>query len=518
MTLKNLLKFLYLTSSPIRSIRLIRIIRLIPAISFPLLLFAISVYFYLLKGLPSPHSLATIPVPLTTHIRDRNGVELYKIYKDQNRTPVKLDDIPLHFRQAILAIEDADFYSHSGFSLTGIIRAAFYNLQTKSYPLSAIQGGSTITQQLVKTSLLSPERTIRRKARELILALAAESLYTKDQILEMYLNRVSFGGTAFGVEEAAQTYFGKSVKNLDLAQSSFLAGLPASPTTYSPFGAHPELAKSRQKEVLRRMSEDSHITWEQAQKASETTLVFATPRIDIKAPHFVMYIKELLAQKYGDEAVEQGGLDVTTSLDLSIQKKAEEIVFNETARVAYLRIGNGAAIITNPATGEILAMVGSRDYFDTKNDGNVNVTRALRQPGSSIKPINYALALMHNFTPGTLIEDAPITYKTPGQPSYSPVNYDGKWHGKVPLRVALGSSYNIPAVKVLAANGVENMISLAQEMGISTWNDSSRFGLSLTLGGGEVTMLDMATAYAVFANTGQRVNLHPILACRYYHE
>ena len=225
-------------------------------ISFCLLFF----YFYFLKDLPSPRSLATLPVPLTTHIRSRNGTELYKVYKDQNRTLVGIDAIPLNLRQAILAIEDANFYNHKGFSLAGTLRAGWKNITNQG-----LEGGSTITQQLVKTSLLTPERTFRRKARELILALAVETLYSKDQILEMYLNRVSFGGTAFGIEEAAQTYFGKSVKDLDLAQSSLLAGLPASPTTYSPFGAHPELAKSRQKEVLRRMVEAGYITWEEAE-------------------------------------------------------------------------------------------------------------------------------------------------------------------------------------------------------------------------------------------------------------
>ncbi len=476
---------------------------------FGILTLVIGIYFYVFRGLPSPTTLTTKPVPLTTHIRDRNGVTLYKLYKNENRTLVKLTEIPLFFRQATIAIEDKDFYRHSGFSITGTLRAFWRNSTGKQ-----VEGGSTITQQLVKTALLSPERTLQRKVRELVLSIAVELLYSKDQILEMYLNRVSYGGESYGVEEASQSYFNKGAKDLSLSEAALLAGLPASPTTYSPFGARPELAKSRQKEVLRRMSEDKFITWEQAQKASEETLTFATPRIDIKAPHFVMYVKELLALKYGSEAVEQGGLDITTSLDLDLQEKVQQIVFKETAKVAYLRIGNGAALVTNPTTGEILAMVGSRDYFDVAHDGNVNVTRALRQPGSSIKPINYALALMHNFTPGTLIEDAPITYRTPGQPNYSPVNYDGKWHGKVPLRTALGSSYNIPAVKILAANGVDNMIALAQEMGITTWNDPTRFGLSLTLGGGEVTMLDIATAYGVFANTGSRVNLHPILAIK----
>ena len=474
-------------------------------ISFCLLFF----YIYFLADLPSPRSLATVPVPLTTHIRARNGTELYKVYKDQNRTLVRLDDIPLHFRQAILAIEDANFYSHNGFYLPGTVRAAYRTLTNQG-----VEGGSTITQQLVKTSLLTPERTFRRKVRELLLALAIETLYTKDQILEMYLNRVSFGGTAFGAEEAAQTYFGKSVKDLDLSQSSLLAGLPASPTTYSPFGAHPELAKSRQKEVLRRMVESGYIVWEEAESASSEDLQFSPPKTGILAPHFVMYIKSLLAQKYGAAAVEQGGLDVTTSLDLSVQETAQKIVTDETAKIAYLHVGNGAALVTNPKTGEILAMVGSRDYFDVKHDGAVNVTAALRQPGSSIKPVNYSLAFSRGFTPASTIDDSPITYRVPGSPPYSPVNYDGRYHGRVTLRTALGSSYNIPAVKLLSANGVNNMLDLGQKMGINSWTDRSRFGLSLTLGGGEVTMLDMSVAYGTLANYGSRVDLHPILSVK----
>lgn len=468
-----------------------------------------GIYWYVFRGLPKPSALTTQPIPLTTHIRDRNGEELYKVYASQNRTLVKLGDVPLSLRQAIIAIEDAEFYQHAGFSLRGIFRASWRLLTHQS-----IEGGSTITQQLVKTALLSPERTFRRKVRELVLSVLVEMSYSKDQILEMYLNRVSFGGSAYGVEEAAQTYFKKSVRDLDLAQAALLAGLPASPTTYSPFGAHPELAKSRQKEVLRRMVSEGFTTWDQAETASNEELRFAPQITDIKAPHFVMYIKDLLAKKYGTQIVEQGGLDVTTSLDLSVQNLTQTAVSQEVAKVSYLHIGNGAALVTNPTTGEILAMVGSVNYFDSQNDGNFNVTLSPRQPGSSIKPLNYALAFTHGFTPASLIDDSPIIYKAPGQPDYSPVNYDGKYHGKVPLRTALASSYNIPAVKILAANGIENFIDFARKMGISTWTDSSRFGLSLTLGGGEVTMTDMATAYAVFANAGQKINLQPILSVR----
>jgi 1A family penicillin-binding protein len=468
---------------------------------------ALFVYAFVFQDLPSPSSLTSQAIPLTTHIRDRKGRELYKIYDSQNRTLAKLTDLPLQVKQATISIEDKDFYKHKGFSFSGTLRALWRIISQ-----DRLEGGSTITQQLVKTSLLTPERTLRRKIRELVLSISVETQYNKEQILEMYLNRVSYGGSAYGIEEASQAYFGKSAKELDLAQAALLAGLPASPTTYSPWGSHPEMAKQRQKEVLRRMVSDGYITWDQAEAASAQELKFKPPSTDIQAPHFVMYVKELLAQKYGSPAVEQGGLDVTTSLDLDVQKLAQQAVSDETAKIAYLHITNGAALVTNPQTGEILAMVGSRDYFDTQNDGNVNVTLARRQPGSSIKPINYSLALSRGFTPATLIEDSPVTYQIPGQPSYSPVNYDNRYHGRVTLRAALANSYNIPAVKLLSANGVSQMIDLGQKMGITTWTDRSRFGLSLTLGGGEVTMTDMAVVYGTLANLGNRVDLHPILS------
>jgi len=469
----------------------------------------VGMYFYIFQDLPSPSSLESLPIPLTTHIRDRNGTELFKIYSGQNRTLVKLSDIPQHLKDALLSIEDKEFYHHRGFSLSGSLRAAYRILSNRR-----LEGGSTITQQLVKTSLLSSERTLRRKIRELVLSIAVEYSYSKDQILEMYLNRVGFGGATYGIEEASQTYFGKSVSELNLAQASLLAGLPASPTAYSPFGIHPELAKARQKEVLRQMVAGGFITWDQAEAAAAQELVFRTPNLDIKAPHFVMYVKDLLAQKYGSEIVEQGGLDVITSLDLNVQEQAQQIVTQEITRIAHLKVSNGAALITKPSTGEILAMIGSRDYFDLKNDGNVNVTISPRQPGSSIKPVNYALALSRGFTASSIIDDSPITYRTPGQPSYSPLNYDNRYHGRVTLRSALANSYNIPAVKVLSANGVNNMIDLGEKMGITTWEDRNRFGLALTLGGGEVKMTEMATVYGVFANSGSKVELHPILSVR----
>jgi len=476
---------------------------------FGLVICGLLFNIYILKGLPSPKSLTSQPISLTTHIRDRNGVVLYKIYKNQNRTLIKLSDIPESLRQSVINIEDKDFYNHQGYSLSGIFRS-FKNLISTGQ----VQGGSTVTQQLVKTSLLSPERTLRRKIRELILSVAVEVIYSKDQILEMYLNRISFGGATYGVEEAAFTYFGKSARNLNLSESAFLAGLIASPTTYSPFGSHPELAKYRQQEVLSQLIKVGYIDESTAASFSALPLNIRSPNQDIQAPHFVMYIKELLSSKYGINLLEQGGLDVTTSLDINVQKIAEQIVADETAKIGYLNVSNGAALITNPQTGEILGMVGSRNYFDTKGGGNVNLTLAPRQPGSSIKPVTYSLAFSRGFTPPSLIDDSPITYRIPGSTSYTPQNYDNRYRGQVTLRTALASSYNVPAVKLLAAIGPDKMASLGQKMGITTWNDPSRFGLSLTLGSNEVTMLDLSTVYGVFATNGLRISPQPILSIR----
>jgi membrane peptidoglycan carboxypeptidase len=327
----------------------------------------------------------------------------------------------------------------------------------------------------------------------------------------MYLNQVPYGGTAWGIESASQTYFGKSVKDLSLGETAILAGLPAAPTEYSPFGATPQKAFERQKEVLRRMREDGVITKEEETAAVAEPIVFASPRVGIRAPHFVMYIKDLLEKRYGPRMIEQGGLRVTTSLDLQIQDKTQAIVTQQITSLASLNVGNGGALVTNPKTGEILAMVGSKDYFDLAHDGNVNITTALRQPGSSIKVVNYAAALENGFTAASILDDSPVAYAVAGSPVYSPVNYDGKFHGPTPLRYALGNSYNIPAVKVLAKIGVKTMIEKGKLMGITTWDDENRFGLSLTLGGGEVTMMDMTKVFGALANGGKRVDPMPIL-------
>ncbi len=467
----------------------------------------ISVYLVILKDLPSPTRLNSSKLEQSTQILDRNDKLLYTIYSDKNRTFVPLSKIPKNLQNATIAIEDKDFYHHGAVDFRGILRSLFSILIHQQ-----IQGGSTLTQQLVKNTLLTPEQTLKRKVKEIILAFSTEAIYPKQKILEMYLNQIPYGGTAYGSEAASLTYFGKHVADLSLAQAALLAALPEAPTNYSPFGSHPEFAKRRQEEVLDKMYQQSYISNAQKNSAKKEPLVYENLSGKIKAPHFVFYIKDLLIKKYGEKFVEEGGLKVKTSLDLDIQEYAQASVSAEVQSIPkYYHVTNGASLVTNPATGEILAMVGSRNYFDKDIDGNVNVTIALRQPGSSIKPLNYALGIVKGYTATTSFIDQKICFNVPGQPSYCPVNYDGKFHGVLSMREALGNSINIPAVKMLKLNGVTDFISSASAMGITTLTDPSRYGLSLTLGGGEVMMVDMATAFGVFANGGYRVDLHPIL-------
>lgn len=457
--------------------------------------------------LPNPRLLTVRDIPVSTKIYDRNGGLLYQIYSDENRSIVSLDNLPKYVVDATIAIEDKNFYRHLGFDPAGIIRAALANSKGGN-----TQGGSTITQQLVKSALLSPERTFSRKIKELVLAFWTERMYTKKDILAMYLNQVPYGGAAYGIEAASQTYFKKSAHELTLAQAALLAGLPSAPTIYSPFGSHPELTRERQHQVLSAMVNQGYITQFQADTASKEELTLAPLATEIKAPHFVMYVKDYLIERYGIRRVEQGGLEVTTSLDLPTYETVSLLVHDGVAKQKYLNVGNGAALATNPKTGEILAMVGSTDYFDLSHDGNVNVTVALRSPGSSIKPLNYALALEKKLiTPSTILDDSPIIYKSAGTTPYAPRNYDNKFHGKVSARVALASSYNIPAVKVLEKNGLTNFLDFAAKAGITTFTDPSRYGLAITLGGGEVKMTDMAQAFSMFANSGSRVALTPVL-------
>ncbi len=475
-------------------------------IVFLLILLVPLIFFLFLQDLPHPDELKTREIPQTTKIFDRNGTLLYEIYAAQNRTLVPLSDIPLHLQHATLAIEDRNFYHHVGFDPQAILRALKENSSGE-----IVQGGSTITQQLIKSSMLTPEQTIERKIREVVLAFWAERMYSKDQILEMYFNQIPYGGTAWGVEAASEVYFNKNVRELNLPESAFLAGITAAPTAYSPYRDDSTLWKIRQKEVLKSMVELNYITQKEAEQASKVTLAFAKPHGAFHAPHFVTYVKDLLVQKYGLAMVEKGGLQVITSLDLDVQEQAEKIVAEEITNAAYLNISNGAALVTDPKNGDMLAMVGSRD-FDDPNGGKYNLATALRQPGSTVKVITYATALQKGFTAVSILDDSPVTFTNEGSTPYKPVNYDGKYRGRVPLRIALANSLNIPAVKLLNQIGIPSMVEMGQKMGISHWNqDPSNYGLSITLGGSEATMIDMATVNGTLANGGRRVNINPIV-------
>lgn len=483
--------------------------------------FLAAVGVFLLLFIVLPVVSLTLPSPdkivrtqgFSTQIMDRNGVVLYDVYANQNRTPEALNDIPLYLRQATISIEDKNFYSHQGFDPIGMARGFL-----RVFTSGRAQGGSTLTQQLVKNALLTNDRTVGRKIKEFVLAVEIEKKYTKDQILQMYLNEVPYGGTAWGVGAASETYFGKDVKDLDLVEAAILAGMPQSPSTYSPYSSTPKAYIQRTKDVLRRMREDSYITKDQeASAAAQLGSVTFQPRgAGLKAPHFVQYVEKILEDRYGQAAVEQGGLRVTTSLDSDLQEKAQTIVSEEIAKVEKQHITNGASIVLNPETGEILAMVGSKNFSATDYDGQVNVTMSLRQPGSSFKPFTYVTAFKKGFTASTLLMDVPTTFPGGiGQPDYNPVNYDGKNVGPIQVRFALGNSRNIPAVKMLAMVGIKDVLGTATDLGITTLPPTSdtlkRVGLSLTLGGGEVRLIDMADAYSAFVNKGYRIDPVAIL-------
>lgn len=463
-------------------------------------------------GLPSPDKIIRRE-GFSTKILDREGEVLYDIFADQKRTPVELTDIPEYLRKATIAVEDKNFYEHQGFDPLGMLRG-LSRIFTRGYA----QGGSTLTQQLVKNVLLTPERSVFRKIREFILAVQIERKYSKDEILQMYLNEAPYGGTAWGVESAAETYFGKKVSELNLIESAFLAGLPQRPSVYSPYSSTPDAYKGRTEEVLRRMREDGYISREQELEARGqlTELTFKERGSTFKAPHFVQYVQKILEERYGERVVEQGGLRVTTTLDLKLQEKAQEVVSEEIAKVENLAITNGAAVVLDPQTGEILAMVGSKNFDDPNYDGQVNVTVALRQPGSAIKPITYVTAFKKGYTPSTLIMDVETAF--PGgvdRPEYKPSNYDGKFRGPVQVRYALGNSINLPAVKMLAIVGVEDTLETAYDLGITSLKPTretiNRVGLSLTLGGGEVKLLELTGAFSSFLNQGFRVEPIAIL-------
>ncbi len=477
-----------------------------------------AAYAYIARSLPSADQLAGRTEAQSTKIFDRSGELLFELFDANSgrRTVVPISQIPPIMKEATIATEDPSFYSNPGFDLRGIARAVYYLILTGT-PSGG--GGSTITQQLVRNTLITPEPTIQRKIREIILAAEVTRRYSKDQILEYYLNVIPYGNLAYGIEAASETYFGKSAQELTLPEASLLAGLPQAPAAYDPC-LNPDAALGRQQDVLRLMIDAKYITLQQATTAAAQTQQIVQSdaftkrcalKAAIKAPHFVTYVRELLEQQYGPEIVYKGGLQVTTTLDMKMQTIAEDEARKQIAALAGKNVTNASLVALDPKTGEILAMLGSVDFFDKAIDGQVNVALRLRQPGSSIKPINYVTAFEKGWTPATVITDVTTHFLIPGQPDYVPTNYDLREHGLVPVRTALASSFNIPAVKTLQFVGVSAMIDTARKFGITTFKDPSNYGLSLTLGGGDVTLLELTGAYAVFANQGVRVPPTPFL-------
>ncbi len=459
------------------------------------------------RDLPDPNALITRDVPQSTKIYDRTGTHLlYEIHGDERRTLVKIQDIPDSMQKAAIAIEDRMFYSHHGIYWQGLIRAGVMSI-VKGQKL---QGTSTLTQQLVRNAILTTERSYTRKLREIILSLQIEQKYSKDQILQLYLNEIPFGSNIYGVESAAQNYFGKGAKDLSLDESALLAAMIQRPDYFSPYGTglagdHRVQLVDRQHIVLNKMAEEGFITQDQADAAKKVdTLKEIKPRriADISAPHFVMYVRDQLIEKYGDRTVTQGGLKVTTTLDWDMQQAAEdEVKKGVDAKGTQYKFTNAALIALDPKTGQVLSMVGSKDFFDDEHDGQFNVTLSSRQPGSSFKPIVYAVGFMRGYLPQTQLWDVNTVFKT-DIGTYAPHNYDGREHGPVSIRQALAGSLNTPAVKMLYLVGVGRVLDFADTLGYTTLSDRSRFGLSLVLGGGEVKPIEHAAAFGAFATEG----------------
>ncbi len=466
---------------------------------FIFVIYLIGAFAWYSRSLPDPNKILERNLAQSTKIYDRNEEEiLYDVYGAEKRTLVKLEEIPLYVQQATISAEDKHFYEHNGFNLLAMLKGTIID------PLLGrrARGGSTLTQQFVKNAILTNERKISRKIKEFILSYKIEKAFSKDEILQMYLNEIPYGSVAYGIQSASQTFLNKNVQDLTLGESAVLVALPQAPTYYSPFGSHVDELFVRQGYVLDQMVKNGYITEEQAKSASEEDIKFALKKQSITAPHFVMYIKELLSEKLGDDLVETGGLKVVTTLDLEMQKVAEEaVVTGVEGKGEYYKFHNAALVANDPKTGQILAMVGSKDYFDLENDGNVNVTLSLRQPGSSMKPLIYLAAFQLGYTPNTILYDVETTFKTDTK-DYHPLNYDLAERGPVTIRKALQGSLNIPAVKAIYLVGVQKVIDMLELFGYTTFGDRSRFGLSLVLGGGEVQLLEHVGAYGTLANQG----------------
>ena len=495
---------------PRRGLNWVKIIKFLGALFLLFLIVGSCVFWWFSRDLPSPNKLLEREIAQSTKIYDRKGETiLYEIHGDQKRTLVNLDQIPDHVKQATIAIEDKDFYNHGAFSLWAMFRTAVTNVL-----FHRRAGGSTLTQQFVKNALLTSEKTYTRKIKELILAYRIEKKFSKDEILQMYLNEIPYGSNAYGVEAASQRYFGKSISQVNLAEAAILAALPQAPTRYSPYGPNRDTLIARQRYILDLMAEQGYISKEEAAEAKDFPLQFKPLQENgnIIAPHFVMEIKGQLAEKYGEKMLEQGGLKIYSTIDIEKQKIAEEAVTTQAEKnVKNFGASNAALFSIDAKTGDILAMVGSRDYFNDDIDGQVNLTLRPRQPGSSFKPVVYATAFMKGYTPRTVLFDVVTNFSLDPDKPYEPHNYNGQEYGPVTMKKALAGSLNIPAVKTLYLAGLDDVLVMAKNLGYTTLNDKSRFGLSLVLGGGEVKLAEHVAAYSAFARDGEMVKPRYIL-------
>ncbi len=471
-----------------------------------------AIVAYISKDLPNPNQLQEREIAQSTKIYDRTGEHiLYDIYGDQQRTLVELKDIPNYVKWATIAIEDKDFYKHKGISIWGILRGVVWQAVRGQH----IQGGSTLTQQFVKNAILTSERSITRKIKEWILSYKLEKKFSKDEILQMYLNEIPYGSTAYGIEAASQKYFNKKAKDLTLAQAAVLAAIPQAPTYYSPYGSHKDALVGRQRKVLRVMTEQGYISEEEAEAARNEELIFAKQATNITAPHFVMYVKEILTEKYGEKMVEQGGLKIYTTLDLYKQQKAEDAINHwweknldkKSTSTTTFGATNAALLSLDPKTGQVLAMVGSRDYFNNDIDGQFNITTSPRQPGSSLKPLVYASLFTKGYTPNTILYDVVTNFSADPNKPYEPKNFNLKEYGPIQIKKALGGSLNTTAVKATYLAGLDYVLEIAKKFGYTTLEDKERFGMSFALGGAEVKMTEHVNAYAVFAREGE---YHPL--------
>lgn len=478
------------------------------------IIFILLYLIYLRTTLPDPETLVTRAVKESTKVYDRTGqVLLYDIYEGEKRTIVPWSDIPQTLKDATVAAEDNNFYQHRGVDFRGIIRALLRDIQSTSFS----EGGSTITQQLVKNALLTNEKAVSRKIKEAMLSIEIERKFSKDEILWMYLNQIPYGSTAYGVEAASHLYFGKSAHDLDLNESAIIASIARAPSYYSPYGKHVDELIARHNFVLKRMRDLGYISDREYQDAINEKIVFKDQENKLIAPHFVLMARDELIKKYGEDRVSNGGFKIITTLDADLQKKAEELVAKYAAiNKQRYKATNASLVAIDPKTGDVLALVGSADYFDTANEGNFNVATAQRQPGSSFKPFAYATAFAKGYTDSTILLDTRTEFNPRCSPEgtqlrdrygsqcYHPLNYDLKYHGAVTMRQALQNSLNVPSVETLYLASIDDTVATARKMGITTLKDSSQYGLALVLGGAEVRLVDITSAYGVFGNDGIR--------------